>query len=128
MDAFALQRMVADAAGRNGLSASLVSAVIATESGGDPSAVSRAGAAGLMQLMPETAAQYGVANRFDPTENLDGGCRYLRDLLSRYHNNVSLALAAYNAGPGAVDASRGIPPFQETRAYVARVSAALRNK
>jgi soluble lytic murein transglycosylase-like protein len=127
MGSAALQRIVADAAGRNGLSPSLVTAVIATESGGDPSAVSRAGAAGLMQLMPGTAAQYGIANRFDPTANVDGGCRYLHDLMNRYHNNVSLALAAYNAGPGAVDASRGIPPFQETRAYVARVTAALRN-
>jgi soluble lytic murein transglycosylase-like protein len=126
MDSLALQRLVADASGRNGVSPSLVSAVIAAESGGDPSAVSRAGAAGLMQLMPETAVQYGVSNRFDPAQNVDGGCRYLHDLLNRYHHNVSLALAAYNAGPGAVDASHGIPPFSETRAYVARVTAALR--
>jgi soluble lytic murein transglycosylase-like protein len=126
MDSLALRQIVAEASSRNGISASLVSAVIATESGGDPIAVSRAGAAGLMQLMPDTAAQYGVANRFDAAANVDGGCRYLRDLLNRYHNNLSLALAAYNAGPGAVDASHGIPPFSETRAYVARVTAALR--
>jgi soluble lytic murein transglycosylase-like protein len=127
MDSLALRRLVAGAAARNGVSASLISSVIDAESGGDPSAVSRAGAAGLMQLMPETAAQYGVVNRFDPFENVDGGSRYLHDLLARYHRNVSLALAAYNAGPGAVDASRGIPPFSETRAYVSRVTAALRD-
>jgi soluble lytic murein transglycosylase-like protein len=125
MDAASLQRLVADASDRTGVAASLVGAVIQAESGGDPSAVSRAGAAGLMQLMPDTAVQYGVANRFDPYENVDGGCRYLRDLLIRYHRNVSLALAAYNAGPGAVDASHGVPPFSETRAYVTRVTAAL---
>jgi soluble lytic murein transglycosylase-like protein len=107
--------------------AGLIASVIQAESGGDPSAISRSGAAGLMQLMPETAQQYGVDNRFDPYESVDGGSRYLRDLLARYHRNVSLALAAYNAGPGAVDASRGVPPFAETRAYVARVTAALRS-
>ena len=123
----ALQAAISDAALRNGVSARLVSAVVQAESGGDPSAVSRAGAAGLMQLMPGTATTYGVGNRFDPYENLDGGTRFLRDLLLRYHNNVSLALAAYNAGPGAVDASRGIPPYSETRAYVARITAALRS-
>jgi soluble lytic murein transglycosylase-like protein len=100
--------------------------MIETESHGDPSAISRAGAQGLMQLMPDTAATYGVVNAFDPTDNVSGGCRYMRDLLRRYHHNVSLALAAYNAGPGAVDASHGVPPYSETRAYVARVTAALR--
>ena len=108
------------------LSPALVQAMIDAESGGDPSAISRAGAQGLMQLMPGTASTYGVVNAFDPDENVSGGCRYMHDLLSRYHQNVSLALAAYNAGPGAVDASGGIPPFAETRAYVARVTAALR--
>jgi soluble lytic murein transglycosylase-like protein len=127
MDHAALQRAIGDVSLRNGVSSRLVSAVVQAESGGDPSAISRAGAAGLMQLMPGTAATYGVANRFDPYENLDGGTRFLRDMLMRYHNNVSLALAAYNAGPGAVDASRGIPPFSETRAYVARITAALRS-
>lgn len=121
----ALQRIVTDASARNGVSAPLLSAVISAESGGDPSAISRTGAAGLMQLMPGTAATYGIANRFDPISNVDGGSRFLRDLLVRYHNNVSLALAAYNAGPGAVDAHHGIPPYAETRAYVARVTAAL---
>jgi soluble lytic murein transglycosylase-like protein len=78
-----------------------------------------------MQLMPGTAATYGVANAFNPKQNVAGGCRYMHVLLARYHENVPLALAAYNAGPGSVDAVRGIPNFPETRAYVARVTAAL---
>jgi soluble lytic murein transglycosylase-like protein len=126
MDSASLRSIVADASFRHGVSSDLISAVIQAESGGDPSAVSGAGAAGLMQLMPGTAVTYGVANRFDPASNVDAGSHYLHDLLSRYHNNVSLALAAYNAGPGAVDAAGGIPPYPETRAYVARVTAALR--
>jgi soluble lytic murein transglycosylase-like protein len=126
MDSASLRSIVSDASFRRGVSADLISAVIQAESGGDPSAVSRTGAAGLMQLMPGTAVTYGVANRFDPASNVDGGSHFLHDLLTRYHNNVSLALAAYNAGPGAVDAAGGIPPYPETRAYVARVTAALR--
>ncbi len=97
--------------------------MIRAESHGDPSAISRAGAQGLMQLMPETAVQYGVLNPFDPFANVEGGTRYMHDLLKRYRGNVKLALAAYNAGPAAVDARHGIPPFAETRAYVARVVA-----
>ena len=127
LNALALHRLVNDASARNGVSSALVSSVIGAESGGDPSAISPSGAAGLMQLMPETAQEYGVVNRFDPYENVDGGSRYLHDLLVRYHNNVSLALAAYNAGPGAVDAAKGIPPYAETRAYVLRVTSALRD-
>lgn len=127
MDSLALQRLVRNEAAASRISPQLVSAVISIESHGDPSAVSSTGAAGLMQLMPATAAFYGVSNRFDPEANVSGGCHYLHDLLARYHNNVSLALAAYNAGPGAVDASHGVPPYAETRAYVARVTAALRN-
>lgn len=126
MNAFALRRLVNEGAARNGLSPALVRAIVEIESHGDPSAVSRAGARGLMQLMPDTAATYGVINAFDPEENVYGGCRYMHDLLGRYHKNEALALAAYNAGPGAVDASGGIPPFAETRAYVARVTAAER--
>lgn len=103
----------------------LVLAVIDAESHGDPSAVSRVGAQGLMQLMPATAAEYGVANAFDPVENVEGGTRYLRDLLRRYKGNVRYAVAAYNAGPGAVDAAHGIPGYAETRAYVDRVVSAL---
>ena len=125
MSSARLLSLIRTNAARNHLSAALVKAVILVESGGDPSAVSSSGAGGLMQLMPATASFYGVSNRFDPDDNVAGGCRYLRDLMARYHNNVSLAVAAYNAGPGAVDASHGIPPYPETRSYVSRVTAAL---
>ena len=115
-----------DAAARaHAVSPQLVTAVITTESHGDPSAVSRAGAQGIMQLMPATSLQYGVANPFDPAQSIDAGAHYLHDLLRRYRGNVRLALAAYNAGPGAVDAAHGVPAFAETRAYVARVAAAM---
>lgn len=125
MDQGLLRRLVEANAREAGLSPKLVSAIIRVESNGDPAAVSRAGAAGLMQLMPGTASTYGVLNAFDPYENVSGGCRYMHDLLQRYHHNLKLALAAYNAGPGAVDAEHGIPNFPETQAYVARVTAAL---
>ncbi len=125
LDASMLHRLVADNAKASGLSPQLVSAMIEVESHGDPSAISRAGAQGLMQLMPDTATTYGVVNAFDPYENVSGGCRYMHALLVRYHHNVALALAAYNAGPGSVDAAHGVPAFSETRAYVSRVTAAL---
>jgi len=125
MDAATLRSLTAAAADRNGVSSALVTAVIDAESHGDPSAVSRAGAQGIMQLMPGTALTYGVANPFDPVANIDGGTRYLHDLLHRYRGNITLAVAAYNAGPGAVDAAHGVPPFPETRAYVARVIGEL---
>ncbi|MBD5657646.1 MAG: lytic transglycosylase domain-containing protein [Candidatus Eremiobacteraeota bacterium] len=127
MDQAVLRRIVIAEAHVSNVSVKLVTAMIAVESHGDPSAVSRSGAQGLMQLMPDTAATYGVLNAFDPYENVSGGCRYMHDLLARYHNNLALALAAYNAGPGSVDASRGVPPYAETRAYVARVTAALKS-
>ena len=100
----------------------LIHAVIATESAYDPLAVSRAGAVGLMQLMPETAKRYGVINRRDPAANLSGGTRYLKDLLKRFDNDLELALAGYNAGENAVEKyGNQIPPFTETRSYVRKV-------
>jgi soluble lytic murein transglycosylase-like protein len=101
----------------------LVEAVITQESGGDPSAISSAGAMGLMQLMPGTANAYGVQNPFDPYQNVAGGVAYLHDLLAQYHGDVPLALAAYNAGSGAVAKYGGIPPYAETRGYVESVTA-----
>jgi soluble lytic murein transglycosylase-like protein len=119
--------LVAGASQADGVPEGLIHAVLMTESAGDPSAISTAGAEGLMQLMPGTAAGCGIANPFDPTENVQCGAGYLRAMLHRYHGNVSLAVAAYNAGPGAVDRYRGIPPYAETQAYVARVLAAYRD-
>jgi soluble lytic murein transglycosylase len=109
------------AAQRYGLSEPLVAAVIAVESGFNPRAVSAKGARGLMQLMPATARQLGVRNVFDPAENIDGGVRHLRGLMERFEHNLPLALAAYNAGEGAVAQYGGVPPYQETRQYVTRV-------
>jgi soluble lytic murein transglycosylase-like protein len=105
-----------------GLESALLHAVISVESSYNPKAVSRKGASGLMQLMPATAKRYGVADAFDPLQNLNGGARYLRDLLRMFDNNTSLALAAYNAGEHAV-AKHGnrIPPYRETLHYVPRV-------
>jgi len=100
----------------------LIHAVISIESAYDPNAVSRAGAVGLMQLMPATAKRYGVANRRDPSANLSAGTRYLRDLLLRFDSNVELALAGYNAGENAVEKfGKQIPPFTETQSYVRKV-------
>ena len=105
----------------HGVSPALIEAVVRTESGFDPTAVSPKGAGGLMQLMPKTAAALGVPDRFDPRENISGGVRHLRYLLDRYQGSVPLALAAYNAGEAAVDAHRGVPPYPETQQYVRRV-------
>ena len=102
--------------------AALIHAVISVESGYNPSARSRAGAVGLMQLMPKTAKRYGVKNRLDPEQNIHGGARYLRDLKLQFDNDLQLVLAAYNAGEGAVMRfGRSIPPFRETLAYVPKV-------
>jgi len=109
------------AAHRYGVPESLVAAVASVESEFNPRAVSRRGALGLMQLMPGTAALLGVRDAFDPRENIDAGARHLRDLLEQFANDVSLALAAYNAGAQAVIKHGGIPPYPETRAFVARV-------
>jgi soluble lytic murein transglycosylase-like protein len=103
----------------------LIRSVMQAESGFDPAAVSRTGAAGLMQLMPDLAAELGVEHVFDPRENIMAGARYLRQLLDRHHGNVKLTIASYNAGPGAVDRYGRVPPFKETQNYVKRVTNLL---
>jgi soluble lytic murein transglycosylase-like protein len=114
-------REIADAAARYAVPERLIWAVIRVESDFNHRAVSRTGARGLMQLMPETAAALGVRNSFDPRENIDGGTRHLRSLMVRFRYDVRLAVAAYNAGEGPVVAYRGVPPYPETREYVTQV-------
>ena len=115
--------VITEHARRNNVRAELVRAVVQVESAFNPRAVSRVGAMGLMQLMPATAREFGVANAFDPVENIRGGVAYLRQLLDRYSNNEELALAAYNAGPGAVDKhNQTVPPYRETMNYVKQIS------
>ena len=113
--------LIRAAAAREGLDPALVKAVASAESGMNASAVSGAGAKGLMQLMDGTARELGVQDSFDPAQNVAGGAKYLKKMLDRYGGDVQRALAAYNAGPGNVDAYGGIPPFAETQAYVQRV-------
>lgn len=114
--------LVEQAAREHQIDQALLRAVIAVESGYDPNAVSRKGAVGLMQLMPQTARRYGVKNIYDPAQNIQGGARYLRDLMGKFNNDLPLVLAAYNAGEDAI-AQHGnrIPPYRETRSYVPRV-------
>jgi soluble lytic murein transglycosylase-like protein len=116
-----MHTMLARAGTQHHIDEDLLASVVKAESGGRANAVSRTGAKGLMQLMPGTATELGVADAFRPDQNIAGGTAYLDQLLVRYHDNAALALAAYNAGPAAVDRYRGIPPYRETRAYVARV-------
>ena len=116
-----MREMLARAGGRHNVDADLLASVVRAESGGRTRAVSRTGARGLMQLMPGTARQMGVGDAFVPEQNIDGGTAYLDWLLVRYHNDLVKAVAAYNAGPGAVDRYHGVPPYRETRAYVTRV-------
>ncbi len=113
--------LIGSIAAEHGVDPALVKAVIRAESNFDRRAVSRKGAQGLMQLMPGTAGRYAVANAFDPAENIRGGVRYLRFLQDRFPGQLHLAIAAYNAGEGAVSRFNGIPPYAETRQYVRRV-------
>jgi hypothetical protein len=116
-----IREMAAKAGAAHDLDVELLASVIRAESNGDVHAVSRAGARGLMQLMPDTASKLGVTDSFRADENINGGTAYLNAMLQRYHDNLALALAAYNAGPAAVDKYHGIPPYRETRVYVARI-------
>ncbi|MGA8442061.1 MAG: lytic transglycosylase domain-containing protein [Candidatus Sulfotelmatobacter sp.] len=118
---FDLTQAVKDASGTYQLDPDLVTSVIRAESGFNVRAISPKGAQGLMQLMPQTASQLGVQNAFDPEANVVAGTRYLRELLERYNFDLVKALAAYNAGPQRIDQYHGVPPYYETRAYVARI-------
>lgn len=120
-DSSGFDHIFAAAASRFGVRVELLKAVARAESGFNPRAVSKAGAQGIMQLMPGTARALGVRNPFDPVENIFAGAAYLRSLLDRFGGNEVLALAGYNAGPGAVERAGGVPPYPETEAYVKRV-------
>lgn len=119
--------IIAEAAHASKLDSALIQSVIKAESNGDPNAISRAGAKGLMQLADSTALDLGVANPFDPRANVLGGARYLRNLIDRYKGDLRLALAAYNAGPGTVARHGGVPPFRETHDYISRVTNYLKD-
>ncbi len=124
-DATPFDTFIEEASSLYGVSADLVRAVIQTESGFNPRAVSQVGATGLMQLMPRTSRALGIKDPFDPRQNILGGVKYLSQLLEKYDGNVALALASYNAGPGNVAKHRGIPPFKETRGYVRKITGIL---
>ncbi len=118
--------LIRAAAQKLGVDQELIASVIAVESNFNPRAVSPRLARGLMQLLPETAARFAVADVFDPAQNIDAGTRYLKELLAKYNQDLALALAAYNAGPDRVEQYRGVPPFNETRRYVRRVAQKLK--
>jgi soluble lytic murein transglycosylase-like protein len=124
MDRDGMEKLIREAAERHRMDPALVRAVIETESNWNPKAYSHKGAGGLMQLIPTTAQRYGAFDIFDPQQNIDAGVKYLRTLLERYNGNLDLALAAYNAGEGAVDRAHGVPSFRETRNYVQKVQNA----
>jgi len=124
VDRDGVEKLVRAAAERHKMDPALVRAVIETESNWNPKAFSHKGAGGLMQLIPTTAQRYGAYDIFDPQQNIDAGVKYLRTLLERYNGNLDLALAAYNAGEGAVDRAHGVPGFRETRNYVQKVQNA----
>jgi soluble lytic murein transglycosylase-like protein len=120
-----IDTMIEEAAARHHVDPNLVRALVRVESNFNPNAVSRKGAMGLMQLMPQTARLYDLNNPFDPEQNVDAGVRHLKGLLENFGGNVPLTLAAYNAGQGAVERNRGIPPYSETRNYVKRITALM---
>jgi hypothetical protein len=124
LDRDGVEKFVKEAAERHHVDPALVRAVIETESNWNPAARSRKGALGLMQLIPTTAMRFGVNDAYNPQQNVDAGVHYLKTLLERYNGNLDLALAAYNAGEGAVDRAHGVPSYRETRNYVQRVQNA----
>lgn len=120
-----IDKLIYSMAQKYGVDQNLIQQVVKAESGFNSKATSQAGAMGLMQLMPGTAAAYGAENAYDATQNLDAGTHFLKDLLDKYHGNVPLSLAAYNAGPGAVDKYQGVPPYRETQNYVKKIMTGL---
>ena len=121
LDSNQFDPIISDASRKYGIEAPLIKAVIKAESDFDPNAISHKGARGLMQIMPMNYRLLNVENPFDPNQSIEGGARYLRDMLDRYNGSLHLSLAAYNAGPGAVDRHGGVPPYPETTEYIDRV-------